>query len=136
MKLCQRPIQPHAFTANCSLPGPDGACLLTWLFVVFRAFPRRYRSARFYVVHLETAAADVTHSQWIPGNIQETGDCGQQSGTLLHHGTRVSPFDTCSTLARLLEIFYTKTMLDVCRSFSTSLFVICSHSFNTYYPIK
>jgi len=108
MKGCQGPIQPHAFTGDCSRPGTDGACLLTWLFVVFRAFPRRYRSSRFYVVDLEIAAADaVTHSHWISRNIQETGDRAQQSGTLLHHGTQVNPLDKCSTAARLLEIFYT-----------------------------
>jgi hypothetical protein len=77
--------------------------------VDFRVLPRRYKSARFYFVDLETAAADdVTHSQWIPQNIQENGDCAQQSGTLLHHGTRVNPLYTCSTTARPLEIFYTK----------------------------
>ena len=112
MKGCQRPIQPRAFTANCSLPGTDGACLLTCLFVVFRAFPRRYRSARFYVVDLETAAADVvSHSQCVPRNIQEIGACAQQSGAILHHGTCVNPLETCSTAARLLEIFYTTQFL-------------------------
>lgn len=108
MKSCQGPIQTHAFTADCSRPGTDGACLLTCLFVVFRAFPRRYKSARFYVVDLETAAADaVTHSHWISRNIQKIGDRAQQSGTMLHHGTHVNPLDTCSTATRLLEIFYT-----------------------------
>jgi hypothetical protein len=108
MERCQGPIEPREFTINCSRPGTDGACLLTCLFVSFRAFPRRYSSARLYVVDLETAAADaVTHSHWISRNIQEIGDRVQQSCKLLHHGTRVNPLDTCSTAARLLEIFYT-----------------------------
>ena len=107
MKPCQGPIQPRAFTANCSLPGTDGTRLLACPFVVFRAFPRRHRSARLYVVDLEPAAADViTQNQWILRNIQEIRDCAQQSSTLLRHGTRINPLDTCSTAARLLEILY------------------------------